>query len=69
MMKTKATTYVRKLRVGDTVYEDGEYWEVTRNPVVENGSHVVVYLRPYPHYEGVRSRAYRYSIDARTKLS
>lgn len=67
MMKTKATTYVRKLTVGDMIYEDGRYWEVTRNPVVESGTHVVVYLIPV--YGGIRARAYRYDIDARTNLA
>ena len=63
------TTYVRTLSVGQVFWDEEVLWEVTRDPVVENDSHVMVYIRPYPHQEGQRARAFTYPVDQRVKLA
>lgn len=66
MMKTKETTYVRRLRVGDVFWDENMLWEVTRHPETESGDSVLIYIR---HIEGKRAQVFRYGIDARVKLA
>ena len=69
MMKTKATTYVRKLRVGDAFVESNKAWVVTQDPKVINGSDVVIWLSELKPGTRRYSRRFVYSVDARVKLS
>lgn len=68
-MKTKASTYVRKLSVGDAFVEDNVVWLVTRNPEVTNGSEVVIWLSEVKPGTRRYSRRFVYDIDARIRLS
>ncbi|AYN58003.1 hypothetical protein HWB90_gp053 [Mycobacterium phage Fowlmouth] len=70
MMETgQQSTYVRILKVGQVFWDEELLWEVTREPVIENDSRVLIYIRPYPHQEGQRSRAFYYDHDRRVRLA
>lgn len=64
----KATSFVRRLRVGDKFSDVDGQWEVVRNPEVINGDGVKIYVLPFPHHDGQRARAYNYDMDARVDM-
>ncbi|AVD99667.1 hypothetical protein HWB51_gp049 [Mycobacterium phage Cuke] len=69
MMDTKQSTYVRMLTIGQVFWDEEQLWEVTREPLIENDSRVLIYIRPHPHQEGERSRAFYYANDKRVNLA
>lgn len=66
-MKTKQTTYVRKLRSGDLIEDEGKLWAVTKNPIVREGKEVEIGLAPIT-LKRRYTRTFVYEIDARVKL-
>jgi hypothetical protein len=65
---TRATAYVRRLRVGDKIIDDYGKWLVTREPVEVSFARWLVWLRPIPR-NGRRSRAFEYGPFDRVKLA
>ena len=68
---TRATAFIRKLRVGDKFNEPNgngyTTFEVAREPkVVEDEVHV--YLKSLPAAANSRSRCFAYAKDARVKI-
>ena len=68
MMKTKETTYVRKLAVGDYFHDRDGTWIVTRPPVVHGGKKVRIGLTPGHSEKRTYTRYFDYDIDSRVTL-
>lgn len=68
MMKTKETTYVRKLAVGDFFRDRDGAWTVTRSPEVVSGKTVRIGLTPTYSEKRVYTRFFEYDIDSRVTL-
>lgn len=67
MMKTKATTYVRKLAVSDIFEEGSEMWVVSGTPEVKGGNEVHIKLARVTAKRRY-TKTFVYDIDARVRL-
>lgn len=62
----RETSNMRKLRVGDRFWEDGQMWEVTGEPEMVSDTTVSVPLRKAPG--GVYTKHYEYPALDRVNL-
>jgi hypothetical protein len=65
----RETSVVHRLKVGEKFTDSDGDWEVVRKPeLLHGGTHVKVYIRPYPAKEGQRARAYVWHRGSQVKM-
>lgn len=65
----RKTSGIHRLKVGEKFVDTDGNWEVTRAPEeAENGTQVKVYVKPFPHRKGQRSRGYLWHRGAQVKM-